>query len=100
MNIPADLREFLAAGRSLEYDIEQAEPELLTLRRLDALTLGAIYGGGGEEGHPPGENEEPGAGEDPHLSDDDPGHYVVPSVDLVASCSGDYPCEALLAWIP
>ena len=49
-------------------------------------------------GHLPGENEEVDFDEDPHAEDH--GYYDVPVVDLVASCSGDYDPEALLAWVP
>jgi hypothetical protein len=98
--LPDDLVAFLTAGRQLEYDPATAEPGMLTLRPLDELTLGAIYMNSDEEGHAPDEHEEPGAGEDPHIDDEETGYYLIPAVDLVASCTGDYPPEGLLAWIP
>jgi len=64
------------------------------------LAFGALYFNSEEEGHPAGVNEEPGAEEDPHIDDEEPGFYVIPAVDLVASCTGDYPPEGLIAWIP
>jgi hypothetical protein len=100
LNLPADLIEFLEAGRRLEYDATAAEPGQLVLKPLSALSVREIYYSSAEEGHAPGENEEPGAGEDPHYDDEDQGYYAVPAVDLVESCSGDYPPEALLFWLP
>jgi len=98
--LPKDLTDFLGAGRQLDYDATAAEPGLLALRRLGELTLGALCVNSDEEGHPPGESEEPGAGEDPHIYDEETGYYVIPAVDLAASCTGDYPSEGLLSWIP
>ena len=100
LNLPADLVAFLGAGRQLDYDEQSAEPGQLTLKRLEELTVREIYSSSAEEGHAPGENEEPGAGGDPHYEDEEQGYYAVPAVDLVASCSGDYPPEALLFWLP
>ena len=100
LSLPADLVDFLRAGRQLEYDAQLAEPGQLMLKPLDALTVREIYSSSAEEGHPPGENEEPGAGLDPHYEDEEKGYYAVPAVDLVASCTGDYPPEGLLFWLP
>jgi hypothetical protein len=95
--IPADLAEFLRAGRSLDYDPGDAEPGMLVLRRYDELSLGELYVSSNEIAHDQ-VHDEPGSGEDPHLHDF--GYYFIPAVDLVASCTGDYPPEGLLAWIP
>jgi hypothetical protein len=96
MRLPADLVEFLAAGGSLEYDEADAEPGMLVFRRLDELSLGEVYVESTETAHDES-HDEPGAGEDPHI--DDYGYYVIPAVDLVASCTVDYPPEGLLAWL-
>ena len=99
LQLPADLVAFLKAGRELEYDPDEAEPGKLIFKALADLKLGEIFYASQEEGHEPGVNEEPGGGEDPHI-DDEEGYYLVPAVNLVASCTGDYPPKALLAWIP
>jgi hypothetical protein len=95
--LPADLLRFLDAGKSLEYPPEDAEPGALALRRPSELSVGELYVTFKEIAHDR-RYDEPGAGEDPRI--DDHGYYVIPAVDLVASCTGDYPPEALLAWIP
>jgi hypothetical protein len=100
LNLPDDLVAFLEAGRVLEYPADDAEPGLLELRRLDQLELREVYYSSAEEGHAPGENEEPNAGDDPHADDEEQGYYAIPAVDLVAACSGDFPPEALLFWLP
>jgi hypothetical protein len=97
LRLPSDLVEFLGAGESLEYDEADAEPGMLVLRRLDELSLGEVYVESRETAHDE-IHDEPGAGEDPHI--DDFGYYVIPAVDLVASCTVDYPPEGLLAWLP
>jgi hypothetical protein len=87
LRLPPDLVEFLGAGESLEYDEADAEPGMLLLRRLDELFLGELYVSSRETAHDE-IHDEPGAGEDPHIEDVVYGHYVIPAVDLVASCSG------------
>jgi hypothetical protein len=87
LRLPQDLVEFLGSGRSLRYDEASAEPGMLVLRGLDELSLGEVYVSSREVAHNP-VHDEPGAGEDPHA--DDFGYYVVPAVDLVAACTGDY----------
>ena len=97
--LPDDLVAFLAKPR-LAYDYSKAEPEKLDLRSLDAVELGEIYFSSVEEGHAPGMNEEPGAGFDTHIEEDEEGYYIIPAVDLIESCTGDYTPNALFAWNP
>jgi hypothetical protein len=95
--LPADFTAFVEAAKSLDYDPADAEPGMLVLRGVDELSHGALYVNSREIAHDP-VHDEPNAGQDPHL--DDFGYYVVPAVDLVASCTGDYPPQGLLAWLP
>lgn len=97
MVLPADLVAFLEAGKTLDYDPDAAEPGMLVLRGAGELSLAELYVNTNEIAHDP-VHDEPGAGEDPHAGDY--GYYVVPAVDLVASCTGDYPPQGLLAWLP
>jgi hypothetical protein len=99
-HLPEDLTTFLQAGKQLQYDYDSAEPGQLTLKALSDLRVADIYHSSAEEGHAPGHNEEPGAGWDPHIEDDNPGYYAIPAVDLVASITGDYDPQALLFWLP
>jgi hypothetical protein len=77
-HLPEDLTTFLQAGKQLQYDYDFAEPGQLTLKALSDLRVVDIYYSSAEEGHAPGQNEEPGAGWDPHIEDDDPGYYAIP----------------------
>ncbi len=83
-----DLVAFLDSGRQLEYapaDCEAGAVTLLPRSALQLRTFGAHCGGTPHEDN------------DPH---DGPGVYLVPGVDLVASCTGDYDPEGLLIWLP
>jgi hypothetical protein len=89
VDIPDDLREFLAAGRQLRYPARKCEAGRVRLHGLEELperTFRAqTYG-------------TPHAKSDPHA--DESGTYAVRGVDLVASCGGGYEPEGLLVWFP
>ena len=90
LRLPDDLIQFLDAGHQLEYDPEKCEAGRVRLKHRSELTLrtfGACLGGTGS----------PHEGEDPHPG---PGVYLVPGVDLIASCTEDYQPEGLLVWLP
>jgi hypothetical protein len=86
VNIPADLRRFLKAGKQLKYAAEKCECEQVTLLPLDQLRvqefpivtseLQNIYG-------------------DPHNLE---GYYLVPGINLIAS-SDNYDPEGILIWL-
>lgn len=72
----------------MEYDPTTCEAGTVTLLPRLALklrTFGAHCGG------------TPHEADDPH---EGPGVYLVPGVDLVGSCTGDYEPEGLLVWLP
>ena len=73
--LPDDFVSFLDAGKQLEYDPDDCEAGALTLLWADLRlrTFGAHCGGTLYEAEDPG----PGVGV-----------YLVPGVDLVASCTG------------
>jgi hypothetical protein len=87
LSLPGDLRAFLAAGRQLHYDAGSCECGSITLLptrrlRLKPFTILTeemqfVYG-------------------DPHRGR---GYYVVPAVNLVASCE-NYDPFGVLIWIP
>ena len=89
VDIPEDLREFLAAGKQLEYPARKCEAGRVRLRRLEDLSVGTFraqtYG-------TPHQESDPHAGE--------AGTYAVRGIDLVASCTGGYDPEGLLVWFP
>jgi hypothetical protein len=86
MNLPDDLAAFLEAGRQLSYDADACEAGMITLKPLAELKLELFP-------------------IDPTRESDDPregrgGSYLVPVVDLVASCTGGYEATGLLLWLP
>jgi hypothetical protein len=88
LQLPDDLIAFLDAGRQLEYDPATCEAGAVTLlprSMLKLSTFGAQCGG------------TPHEADDPHKG---LGVYLVPGVDLVGSCTGDYEPEGLLVWLP
>lgn len=87
MNLPDDLRAFLAAGRRLEYDPDDSEAGAVELVPLQDLKI---------ERFPV---------ETGPVPDQDPGYpgvnsFLVAGVNLVASCTGDYEPMGLLLWLP
>ena len=88
-SLPPDLLAFLREGRQLTYDASDCEAGLVSIRSLEELCIQLF----------PMETSS--------LDNfaDDPNHpnlhsYLVPAVDLVRSCSGDYEPTGLLLWLP
>jgi hypothetical protein len=89
LNLPADLVEFLRAGKQLEYDPGTCEAGAVTLLSLDQLCL---------ELFPMDCQSTRVARRDPHRGER--GCYLVEGVNLVASCTGGYHGAGLLLWLP
>jgi hypothetical protein len=89
LELPADLVEFLSAGRQLEYDPADCDAGAVTLVSLGELTLQRfpVETSGSEHFE-----------EDPHYPDVK--SYLVLGVNLIASCTGDYEAAGLLLWLP
>ncbi len=88
LQLPEELVAFLNSERQLEYEPDTCEAGAVTLLPRTAMKLrmfGAHCGG------------TPHEADDPH---DGPGVYLVPGVDLVASCTNNYEPEGLLVWLP
>ena len=88
LNIPEELRAFLAAGQQLDYDPATAEPGAVGLKSLDELELGVVW---------IDTQESPLAGDDPESGSE--GYYEVPAVSLTGTCE-DYDPEFILLWLP
>lgn len=89
LRLPADLVEFFAAGKQLEYDAEDSDASTLTLVPLSELRL---------ERFPVETGALPVYEQDPHYPDVK--SYLVLGVNLVASCSGDYEGAGWFIWFP
>ncbi len=93
LNLPADLREFLTAGKRLEYDPERCDPGAVGLLAPDQLALQLFpY------------HTDSAAMTDEGLNVDDPyraedGCYLVEGVNLVATAD-DYGAVGRLMWFP
>jgi hypothetical protein len=87
LSLPDELRKFLHARRPLKYDPKECECGKVTLLRPRQLRLQqyTIYTSEMQE-----------VWGDPHRGK---GCYLVPAVNLVASCE-HYDPEAILIWIP
>ncbi|QGJ70943.1 Hypothetical protein PBC10988_26460 [Planctomycetales bacterium 10988] len=88
MELPSDLIKFLQEGKQLEYQVEDCEcgsVKLLPLGKhfYDKLEVDgqSLYG----------------IAEDPNEGIH--GYYIVPAINLIASCE-DYGPEHILSWIP
>ncbi|MDZ4819391.1 MAG: hypothetical protein SGJ20_10500 [Planctomycetota bacterium] len=88
MKLPADLVEFLRAGRQLEYVATMPEIEDVVLNGLNELTLREVYVDSSSTDF---EIEDPNAAL---------GYYVVPAVSLVAMRRGKPDNGGLLLWFP
>jgi hypothetical protein len=89
MDLPVDLRDFLARRQQLEYDFDKCEAGRITLLDLDRLKL---------ELFPMDvDNNLLDNSADPHR--DELGCYLVRAVSLVAECD-EYDPHGLLLWIP
>jgi hypothetical protein len=87
--IPRDLREFLAAGGTLQYDADECDPGKVTLCTMEQLQL-CLFSVDSDDT----DVED----EDPHR--EDPGCYLVEGVDLIRDADGGYGSEGLLIWLP
>jgi hypothetical protein len=87
INLPDDLRAFLAAGKRLEYDADDCEAGAIDLVPLQELKL---------------ERFPVETGPLPEQDPDYPGvnSFLVVGVNLVASCTGGYEPVGLLLWLP
>src|SRR5215475_4661296 len=85
VELPDDLRRFLAAGKQLQYDPTPCEAGAVTLLPLSALKL---------ERFPVETSGFPVFKQDPHYPD--VASYLVLGVNLVAGCSGPYEAVGLL----
>ena len=86
LNLPDDLRDFLASGRQLEYDPAQCENfGRVKLRQLTKLRVIKYPTRPTEDGRVPWLDDDPHKGED--------GYYYVPLVDLVSECEQRPSCS-------
>lgn len=86
-DLPADLRAFLAEGRSLQYDASAAEAGQVRLHSDPPVVILNV--------------DSDGAGwapSDPHAGET--GYYAVPAIDLIAACDESYDPAGLLVWLP
>jgi hypothetical protein len=86
MNLPDHLAAFLKAGRQLMYDPTTCEAGAVTLKPLAELKVELF------PIDPTRESDDPHEGQG--------GCYLVPAVDLVASCTASYEATGLLLWLP
>jgi hypothetical protein len=89
LRLPADLVEFLAADKQLDYDPDACEAGAVTLVPLSELRL---------ERFPVESGSLPVYEQDPHYPDVK--SYLVLGVNLVASCTGGYEPVGSLLWLP
>jgi uncharacterized protein (TIGR02996 family) len=89
LRLPADLVDFFAAGKQLEYDPDDCDAGAITLVPLPELRL---------ERFPVETGDLPVYEQDPHYPDVK--SYLVLGVNLVASCTGDYEGVGFLLWLP
>jgi hypothetical protein len=88
LDLPDELRAFLAAGRKLEYDASKCEAGRIELRSLKSLRL--------KEYTLRPEESQLGR-QDPHAGED--GYYLVPGISLVGRCKS-YDPDGILLWLP
>ena len=94
LNLPDDLRDFLASGRELEYDPAECENfGRVNLRQLTKLRVIKYPTRPTEDGRVPWLDDDPHKGEE--------GYYYVQLVDLVSE-SEQCPAAAdgILVWLP
>ena len=89
LTLPADLVEFLRAGKQLEYDPATCEAGAVTLLPPDRLKV---------ELFPMDCQSTEVEEQDPHNGE--LGCYLVEGVNLVAACTGGYEPAGLLLWLP
>lgn len=88
IQLPLDLTHFLAEDRQLIYPAAECECGQVTLLPIGRHTLGDVWIDG---------QSLYDIATDPN--DGIEGYYVVPAVNLIASCEG-YDPEHILSWIP
>ncbi len=88
-HLPADLVDFLAVGKQLEYDSGTCEAGVITLVSLTELKL---------ERFPVETSSLEAHLQDPHYPEKN--SYLVLGVNLVANCTGGYDAVGLLLWLP
>lgn len=88
-DLPADLVEFLAAGKQLEYSPRLCEAGAITLVGLADLKL---------ERFPVETGSLDVFEQDPHYPEMN--SYLVLGVNLVADCTASYDAAGLLLWLP
>src|SRR5437899_2276444 len=74
LRLPDDLRDFLAAGRQLEYEASSCEAGRIILRPLEKLRVGKYLT------RPTAHGQVPWLADDPHQEQ---GYYSVAAVNLV-----------------
>jgi hypothetical protein len=87
--LPPELIQFLRNREQLQYDPEPCEAGAITLHPLTQLKL---------ERFPVETSGSDDFEQDPHYPEVN--SYLVPGINLVASCTGDYDPEGLLLWLP
>jgi hypothetical protein len=88
LDLPDDLADFLAAGRQLDYDPEECAAGRVVLLPREQLKLELFATMADSSAI---------RDEDPHQGEN--GCYLVPGVNLVASCAG-YSPSGILMWLP
>lgn len=89
LSLPPDLLRFLKDDRQLEYDAISCEAGMVSLRDLAELNVQLFPMETGSLDNYSEDPNHPGVNS-----------YLVPGVDLVRSCSGDYDPTGLLIWFP
>lgn len=93
LNLPEDLRGFLADDKQLDYYPSDCEPGVVQLLPLDRLAL-QLFPMYTDSDSMTGENLNAA---DPHRGEN--GYYPVKGVNLVGECANYEPC-GLLMWLP
>jgi hypothetical protein len=91
--LPENLKEFLAAGKQLDYDPGTCDAGVVKLLPLDKLVLELFPMYTDSDSM----TTEGLNGDDPHGGEN--GYYLVEGVNLVSECAGYRPC-GLLMWLP
>lgn len=87
--IPADLHDFLSAGKQLDYDAKGCEIGLVRLKSLADLNV-RLYPADMD-------NFDIDTSADPHHGEF--GCYLVPGISLLAECEG-YEVDGMTLWLP
>jgi hypothetical protein len=87
LNLPDDLRAFLADGMQLKYDTSQSEPGQVIIYSLDKLSLGTVY------------VTDSSNIRSTERTLSERGYYTIPAISLTSSCD-DYDPAYILLWLP